>query len=236
MKRPTRLPSLLTCRAVPVAPAVSDDTILRVDQADELASRMSPSCLATRFQVPLPPELAEAAQGLVDAAPFHIREPWRVSESLPLEWFGPLAGLPVGQWLAAESARLAQTFARVVGADEVRVHVMHTASDECTRAHVDHVALRLVTTWIGPGTHWYSPSDVRWEPAAEGRSMRAAAPFLVVPGAVVQQSATGEALLMKGLAWTERPGRGLVHWSPRVSVQGLRRLVLRVDTLDACGC
>ncbi|MND87313.1 hypothetical protein D3C80_793080 [compost metagenome] len=88
----------------------------------------------------------------------------------------------------------------------------------CPRFHVDHVPLRLLSTYAGPGSEWLEEGAVdRSQLAREQPDANA-----------VRQLAVGEVALLKGEKWLGNQGAGLVHRSPML-VNGERRLILSLD-------
>lgn len=102
-------------------------------------------------------------------------------------------------WLVGAYACLLD--ARRVG---LRLQVLDGAM--CPRFHVDHVPLRLITTYAGPASEWL---------AAAGASE-------------VRQLASADVALLKGEKWLGNEGAGLVHRSPQLP-DGQRRLILTLD-------
>lgn len=116
-------------------------------------------------------------------------------------------------WLVGAYACLLD--ARSVG---LRLRVLESAM--CPRFHVDHVPLRLITTYAGPGSEWLE----------EGLIDRRRLAQEVVDEAHVQRLACGDVALLKGEKWLGNEGAGLVHRSPSPA-NGERRLILTLDWL-----
>ena len=119
-------------------------------------------------------------------------------------------------WLVSAFACLIE--ARRVG---LRLRVLDKAM--CPRFHVDHVPLRLITTYAGAGSEWLSedamPRHRLGEPAAEPTDMRD-----------IGHLHAGEVALFKGEKWQGNEGAGIIHRSPQVE-PGERRLILTLDWL-----
>lgn len=129
----------------------------------------------------------------------------------------PVTGAPA---LDADLALLAEVFADLLGCEEVGVRMQVLAAPMCPRWHVDRVELRLVTTYLGPGSELVPSSSVRRERLGTEDPLR--------PGAAIVSARTGEVVLMKGEAWDGNVGRGVVHRSP---AQHGERLVVTMDPL-----
>lgn len=90
----------------------------------------------------------------------------------------------------------------------------------CPRFHVDHVPLRLLTTYAGAGSEWLE----------EGRLDRARLQVEHAPVDNIRRLSAGEVAVLKGEKWLGNEGRGLIHRSP-LTPAGERRLLLSLDWL-----
>jgi hypothetical protein len=113
------------------------------------------------------------------------------------------------QPLREDALSCAALLAQIAGAGAVRLRLECIADDACRRFHADNVALRLLCTYLGPGTEWLP------DPAAPDRLRR------MPPLAVA---------LLKGRGWGDG-GAACVHRSPPIAGLGVRRLLLAVDPL-----
>ena len=123
----------------------------------------------------------------------------------------------------ADIAWLVSAFACLLGAKRVGLRLRTLDKAMCPRFHVDHVPVRLVTTYAGAGTQWLKEGamDRRRlaQPEAEPRDARQ-----------IQQFRSGDVALLKGERWQGNEGFGLIHRSPE-PVSGERRLILTLDWL-----
>ncbi len=123
--------------------------------------------------------------------------------------------------LAADIALLAQIM-RKAGSD-ARLHadIGCVRNDACRYYHTDHVHLRLLCSYAGPGTEWIPDDAANRDMLGKGRN----AAVLRDP-ARLQHLRTGWAAILKG----EKPQarRGIVHRSPPLQ-PGQSRLVLTID-------
>lgn len=127
--------------------------------------------------------------------------------------------------LAQDVAALAFLFAHVAGVAEVRLRLDAVRDAPCPLFHVDHVALRLLCTYTGPGTQWVAEEDVRrGELGLRGRAVARANAAIAAPGAV-RALRPGWAALVKGRGFGDGTP-GLVHRSPASDEP---RLLLVVD-------
>ena len=119
-----------------------------------------------------------------------------------------LADLPCGGWqdaVAQDAEHLARRFAPIAGCAQIAVRLEGVTGDSCRRFHADYVPVRLITTYVGPGTQWRIGGE----------------------DAPVHDIATGAVALFKGRAWA--PETTLLHRSPPIAGTGTHRLVLVID-------
>ena len=120
----------------------------------------------------------------------------------------------------ADVAWLISAFACLLGARRIGVRVRTLDKAMCPRFHVDHVPVRLITTYAGIGSQWLEEGMIERQllgnPQAE-------------PGQC-QQMLGGEVALLKGEKWQGNEGAGLIHRSPALAA-GERRLILTLDWL-----
>ncbi|WLH12743.1 DUF1826 domain-containing protein [Pseudomonas hefeiensis] len=123
----------------------------------------------------------------------------------------------------ADVSWLVSAFACLLGARRVGLRLRTLDKAMCPRFHVDHVPVRLITTYAGVGSQWLKEGamDRRRlaQPEAEPGDPRA-----------VQQLACGDVALLKGEKWHGNEGMGLIHRSPQLT-PGQRRLILTLDWL-----
>ena len=121
----------------------------------------------------------------------------------------------------ADVSWLVSAFACLLGAQRIGVRLRLLDKAMCPRFHVDHVPVRLITTYAGIGSQWLREGimDRRrlGQPAAE-------------PTARIEQIHCGEVALLKGSKWHGNEGHGLIHRSPALKA-GERRLILTLDWL-----
>jgi hypothetical protein len=106
--------------------------------------------------------------------------------------------------------------------DELRVRLESVCSNGCRLFHSDLVALRMITTYRGPGTEWLPASavDARAASRLENRH--------VLDPSAVRRLGTGDVALMKGDRYPGHVGHGLMHRSPPAAPER-PRVVLAVD-------
>lgn len=127
--------------------------------------------------------------------------------------------------LVEDVGMLARLYERVTGRRSLRLRLERITDDACRRLHADHVRLRLLCTYRGPGTEWL--------PAAVGSPSNPPEPQAVLPGALkrLDRFAVG---LLKGVGWTG--SQPCHHRSPPIAGTDTARLLLSIDEGQACGC
>ncbi|AOE88272.1 DUF1826 domain-containing protein [Pseudomonas sp. TCU-HL1] len=127
------------------------------------------------------------------------------------------------QGFVADVGWLVRAFACLLDARRVGLRLRRLDKAMCPRFHVDHVPLRLITTYSGVGSQWLQedemPRSRLGDPSEE--------PLQVVDN---QQLAAGHVALFKGEKWLGNEGRGIIHRSPQPA-PGESRLLLTLDWL-----
>jgi len=121
----------------------------------------------------------------------------------------------------ADVSWLVSAFACLLGAKRIGVRLRLLDKAMCPRFHVDHVPVRLITTYAGIGSQWLREGvmDRRKlsQPDAE-------------PTQRIEQIQCGEVALLKGTKWHGNEDHGLIHRSPALKADE-RRLILTLDWL-----
>jgi hypothetical protein len=178
------------------------------------------------WQRQLPVHIADFARLLLS-----LNEP--LAESLSLELASEdaepnLRGLASGfsdlqgyEGFITDVSWLVSAFACLLGAKRIGLRLRVLDKAMCPRFHVDHVPVRLITTYAGVGSQWLKEGamDRRQlgKPEAEPQSQ-------------IQQVSSGDVALLKGEKWHGNEGFGLIHRSPEPA-PGERRLILTLDWL-----
>ena len=123
----------------------------------------------------------------------------------------------------ADVAWLARAFACLVDARRIGLRLRLLNKAMCPRFHVDHVPLRLITTYAGAGSEWLLEGVMArrrlGEPSAEPTD-----------AAAVERLQVGEVALFKGEKWQGNEGAGIIHRSP-LAAPDAPRLILTLDWL-----
>ncbi|VVN24854.1 hypothetical protein PS862_01739 [Pseudomonas fluorescens] len=119
---------------------------------------------------------------------------------------------------------LVSAFACLLGAKRIGLRLRVLDKAMCPRFHVDHVPVRLITTYAGIGSQWLKEGVMDrgqlGQPDAQPQG-----------DALIQQIASGDVALLKGEKWHGNEGCGLIHRSPQPA-PGERRLILTLDWLS----
>lgn len=155
--------------------------------------------------------MAEAPfTAIAEGPPRHIAD--LLCEQLPV---------PLTKDLAADVTDLAWAFAELDGDNGfVRVRLEALTHDSCHRWHADAVGLRMLCTYLGPGTEWLP---------LEGGAAAARGIGPGRPPCSVAQIATGVVAVMKGEGYAGNAGNGCIHRSPPAGPGARARLLLCVD-------
>lgn len=180
------------------------------------------------WQRQLPLHIAEFAQLLVA-----LNEP--LAESVCLELLDEddepdLTGLASGfrdvegyGGFIADLKWLVSAFACLLGARRIGLRLRVLDKAMCPRFHVDHVPVRLISTYAGVGSQWLQEGAMdRAQLGQESAGPQDATQ--------IEQLGSGEVALLKGEKWHGNEGFGLIHRSPQLA-PGERRLILTLDWL-----
>jgi len=102
----------------------------------------------------------------------------------------------------------------------------------CPRFHADHLKCRLVTTYYGPGTQWLPNNLVNRNKLGHGNNGLADdISGLFSKKSDIENLDVGDIGLLKGEAWVNNEGLGLVHRSPHTD-SNYKRLYVTIDFDD----
>lgn len=113
--------------------------------------------------------------------------------------------------VAVDIALLGRRFAALMGIDRIEIRLEAVRGNACWKFHADDVTVRLITTYVGPGTEWMLRDTG--------------------PAGKVHQLAPGDIGLFKGRAWA--PDMPVLHRSPPIEGSGDVRLLLVIDPAPA---
>lgn len=134
-----------------------------------------------------------------------------------------LPDLPGRDSMQLEIQSWSELLADLTGCPKVGVRIEMPDQAMCPRMHVDHVTLRLITTWRGPGTEWL-------DEAGADRSRLGSEEVILSPSAI-HRATTGDVLLLKGERWPGNDGRGVLHRSPQSDDNRQTRILFACDAV-----
>jgi hypothetical protein len=170
-----------------------------------------------------PGDLAPAVSGIV--------LPQAVLATVSADERPPLLQVPAA--LRPDVQFLLDLFADLTGAETVGLRLASLNQPMCPGFHVDHVALRLVCTYDGPGSEFLANDavDRRHLGTVPPTTPDAENPILQTLEHIQRMPAFAVGLL-KGESWTGNHGRGVVHRSPPRGAAPYHRLLLTLDWLS----
>lgn len=132
--------------------------------------------------------------------------------------------------------RLATAFSAALDRTSLSVRLDVISTDKCRRFHADYKHVRLLCTYVGPGTEWVEERDLdrealRLRDAPDGSTFERTNARIVPDPLAIHRANPGDVLLLKGESYPGNRGRGAVHRSPPIerAKHDTRRLVLTVD-------
>lgn len=123
----------------------------------------------------------------------------------------------------ADVSWLISAYACLLGAKRIGVRLRVLDKAMCPRFHVDHVPVRLITTYAGIGSQWLREGTI--DRSQLGKPQAEPSDALKI-----KQINCGDVALLKGERWAGNEGQGLVHRSPPLQ-RDERRLLLTLDWL-----
>lgn len=132
--------------------------------------------------------------------------------------------LTESQALFEDIAGVLSLFERTTEASSFRLLLASVDSNMCSRFHTDINDLRLLCTYIGPGTRWL-PDEAIDQEASQARGRRKE---LVINEQLIQQTTAGDVVILKGALYPD--ANPILHQSPAIESTGENRLLLRIDT------
>ena len=131
--------------------------------------------------------------------------------------------------LLEDISNLVKMFCNQFGIDSVWLRIDSIDKPMCPRFHVDNVKCRLVTTYSGPGTQWLPNESVDRSKLGHGnQGLPDEKSGLILDKMDIEQLDVGHIALLKGEAWRNNNGFGLVHRSPHVE-GNYKRLYVTID-------
>lgn len=145
-----------------------------------------------------------------------------------------LAGLPEGEGKSAfveDVHLLAEMLCCLFDCNSFGLRLTPMTQAMCPKFHVDNIQVRLVCTYIGKGTQWLPNSVVNREKLGKGSAgMEDHLSGLYPDNLIIPQLESFDVALLKGEAWHDEGGKGLVHRSCPMA-EGEQRMLLTLDPM-----
>ena len=127
-------------------------------------------------------------------------------------------------------AELTRLFLAITKATALKASLVTVVSDKCRKFHVDYKPLRLVCTYVGPGTEWAEDAAVnRAAMGHEESCFDTANARIVQQPDRIERARAGDVVVLKGERFPGNQGRGGVHRSPPIEHIMARRIVFTLD-------
>lgn len=180
----------------------------------KLAPRLAaPEILIRQVPESVPQWLDALAPEALPSARF-VARPEDVAGLLPAE---------CAPWLRMDIANLARSFAARTACRDLEVRLDHIDDDACSRFHRDHVSLRLLSAYRGPGTQWVPEAEAE-------QALREQTAFR---GTIHQLPRFSVGIF----AGRNHASGGVLHRSPPILGTNVTRLLLCLTPADeTCGC
>lgn len=216
------------------SPTRHGSRVVLADQPDQLRAIQHPQVNLCIWKRTLSPQL----QSYLDRAAPLLSSSWKHTldlEQTRLDVAPLLHDMPAGPGrddLGADLEYLCRLFIDCTQTSQLSVKLACFDGNLCERFHVDNVPVRLVCSYVGPGTEWLEDDQVDRRflgPGAGGRTDEQSG--LLLPGAVIHRLERFAVGLMKGERWPGNCGHGLVHRSPHGD-RSVRRLLFKIDAVE----
>lgn len=204
----------LTPSAEPAARFALSEEPERTSQSPTvLAELAAPGVWTTVWQRELPAGVSDALEAWAGGRDEPVDGPFLVLGGDLGPWLESMAP-PLRVWVERDVRDLVSRLALVGRTDRVRLLFGPIRDDRCRRFHHDYVQMRMVSTYVGPGTEWASERDVDREAMAREWCCVDDANRGIIAPERVRHVRIGDVIGLKGTAHATSEGRGAVHRSP----------------------
>ncbi len=126
--------------------------------------------------------------------------------------------------LFEDISELLRLFEKTSKAVSFRLLLTTVSTNMCCKFHTDMNDLRLLCTYIGPGTLWLPDEAINFKALQSGGKNQ----DIDIDTQQIQQAQTGDIVILKGALYPD--GSAVHHRSPAIEEKGENRLLLRIDT------
>ncbi|WKN46403.1 DUF1826 domain-containing protein [Tunicatimonas pelagia] len=121
--------------------------------------------------------------------------------------------------LIEDMVMLTDLFMKLTHRSQTQLLLQTVENDACRKFHVDLYPIRLICTYDGPGTQWLPNHQVNRKALQTTNEQIAKDPYNI------QNMGSFHVGIMKG----NQTNYGIVHRSPPIKEQGLKRSIFRLD-------
>ncbi|MEM7104719.1 MAG: DUF1826 domain-containing protein [Bacteroidota bacterium] len=132
--------------------------------------------------------------------------------------------IPECKALLNDISELLKLFNKTTQASSFRLLLATIDTNMCRKFHTDINDLRLLCTYVGPGTLWLPDEAIDNDALKAGKKNQE----FIKDETKIQQAGTGDAVILKGALYPE--ANPILHRSPPIVENGEVRLLLRIDT------
>ena len=132
--------------------------------------------------------------------------------------------LPEYNLLLEDILKLLGVFGQVTELSSFRLFLATVNTNMCRRFHTDINDVRMLCTYVGPGTLWAPDEAVNHKAYQKGSGNEE----IILDESLIQQVNTGDVVILKGALYPD--ATPILHRSPSIEEHGGKRLLLRIDT------
>lgn len=133
--------------------------------------------------------------------------------------------------LLAEISLLVNLYADLLDCPQVAIRLEVLQHAMCPRFHIDRTGIRLLCTYVGPGTEWLEEDFCHREALTRTHAtLEAFHADLILHPQSVRQAAQHALVLLKGSRWQGNGHAGVIHRSPEIA-PGSTRVIMALDAI-----
>ena len=133
--------------------------------------------------------------------------------------------------LLTDICQLVQWYADLLDCPQVGMRLEVLTHAMCPRFHVDRTGIRLLCTYLGPGTEWLEEAFCHRDALKHSHAtLEAFHSALILHPQGVRQASPHALVLLKGSRWQGNDHVGVIHRSPQIQ-PGSTRVVLALDAI-----
>lgn len=133
--------------------------------------------------------------------------------------------------LLADISLLVNLYADLLDCPQVAIRLEVLQHAMCPRFHIDRTGIRLLCTYVGPGTEWLEENFCNRAALKHTHTtLDAFHSDLILHPQGVRQASRHALVLLKGSRWQGNDHAGVIHRSPEIK-PGTTRVVLALDAI-----